>query len=91
PGQIAEALNREGVPAKNGGAWQRATIYGILANRIYLGKLVWEGIEQEAPQLKVIEPTLFEEVQGLVALRMKSRRKQRRISAKTLFRSEAHA
>ncbi len=91
PGQIAEALNVEGVPTKNGGAWQRTTIHGILANHIYLGKLVWDGIEQEAPHLKVIEPALFEEVQGLIALRMKSRRKQRRIPAKTLFRSEAHA
>jgi len=91
PGQIAEALNVEGVPTKNGGVWQRTTIHGILANHIYLGKLVWDGIEQEAPHLKVIEPALFEEVQGLIALRMKSRRKQRRIPAKTLFRSEAHA
>jgi len=90
-GQIAEALDAEGVPTKNGGPWQRATLSGILGNRTYLGKYVWGGIERDAPKLKIIEPALFLEVQEQTALRMKSRRKPKRISAKTLFRSEAHA
>jgi site-specific DNA recombinase len=90
-GQITEALDKEGVPTKNGGAWQRATVHGVLTNRIYLGKLVWGDLEQDAPQLKIIEPSLFKEVQELTALRVKSRHKPKRISAKTLFRSGAHA
>jgi len=90
-GQIVEGLNGSGAPTKNGGAWQRATVHGILNNRIYLGELVWEGIVQEAPHLKMIDPQLFHEVQESSAQRMKSRRSPKRIPAKSLFRSEAHA
>ncbi len=90
-GQIVEGLNESGAPTKNGGVWQRATVHGILTNRIYLGELVWEGIVQEAPHLKMIDPQLFQEVQENSAQRMKSRRSPKRIPAKSLFRSEAHA
>lgn len=90
-GQICDALNEEKVPTKNGGDWQRCTVHGIITNRVYLGKIIWEDIEQDAPYLRIIGSDLFQEVQELAALRMKSKRKPKRISAKTLFRSEAHA
>jgi site-specific DNA recombinase len=35
--RIADALNREGVPAKNGGRWYASTIRYILRNRIHGG------------------------------------------------------
>jgi len=89
--QIVEVLNDSRVPTKNGGEWQRPTVHGILANRIYLGQLVWDGIVQEAPHLKMIDPELFQEVQEISAQRIKSRRSPKRIPAKSLFRSEAHA
>lgn len=90
-GQICEDLNSNGVPTRFGGDWQRATVHGILTNRVYLGKLIWDGIEQDAPQMKLVQEIIFMEVQELGAVRMKSKRKPKRISAKTLFRSEAHA
>lgn len=90
-GQIVDALNVSKAPTKNGGGWQRATVHGILTNRIYLGELVWDGIKQEAPHLKIIDIQLFLEVQEISSLRMKSRRSPKRIPAKSLFRSEAHA
>jgi DNA invertase Pin-like site-specific DNA recombinase len=90
-GQMADALNDEGVPTKNGGAWQRATLNGILSNRTYLGKSIWNGIEREAPQLKIIDAELFVEAHEQLAQRVKSRRQPKRIPAKSLFRSEAHA
>jgi len=90
-GQICESLDAQGCKTKNGGTWQRATVHGILTNNVYLGKMVWDGIEQNAPQLKIVDIGLFNEIQELFAERMKSRRKPKRISAKTLFRSEVHA
>jgi len=90
-GQIVEGLNGSGAPTKNGGEWQRATVHGILTNRIYLGELVWDGIVQQAPHLKIIEAQLFQEVQTSSTQRMKSKRIPKRIAAKSLFRSEAHA
>jgi DNA invertase Pin-like site-specific DNA recombinase len=90
-GQIIEGLNGSGARTKNGGEWQRATVHGILTNRIYLGELVWDGIVQEAPHLKMIDPRLFQEAQENSSQRMKSKRSPKRIPAKSLFRSEAHA
>ncbi len=90
-GQIIDFLNASGTPTKNGGTWQRATVHGMLTNRIYLGELVWDGIVQDAPHLKIIDLDLFQEVQAITASRMKSRRSPKRIPAKSLFRSEAHA
>jgi len=90
-GQIVDELKGLKVPTKNGGEWQRATIHGILTNRIYLGELVWDGLVQEAPQLKIIDADLFQEVQEISTLRMKSKRSPKRIPAKSLFRSGAHA
>ena len=90
-GQICEVLNSVGAPTRLGGEWQRATVHGILSNPIYTGKMIWDGIAQEAPELRLIPDGTFQEVQDLTSDRMKSKRKPKRISAKTLFRSEAHA
>ena len=38
---IAADLTRRGVPAPNGGAWNKGTINGILRNRVYVGDYVW--------------------------------------------------
>jgi DNA invertase Pin-like site-specific DNA recombinase len=88
---ICEALEAQGVKTKHGGCWQRGTVHGILTNRIYMGKLLWDGTEQNAPNLKIIEPDLFLEVQELIAARIKSKKCPKRISPKSLFRSEVHA
>ncbi len=90
-GQIVDGLNGSGTPTKNGGEWQRTTVHGILTNKIYLGQLVWDGIVQDAPHLKIIDAELFQEVQEISAQRIKSKRSPKRIPAKSLFRSEAHA
>ncbi|MDD1772555.1 MAG: recombinase family protein [Methanomassiliicoccales archaeon] len=90
-GQICKHLDSVGVPTRFGGDWQRATVHGILTNRVYLGKLIWDGIDQDAPELKLVQEDIFQEAQELGTVRMKSKRKPKRISAKTLFRSEAHA
>ncbi|NLX47852.1 MAG: recombinase family protein [Euryarchaeota archaeon] len=90
-GQIIDGLKASGAPTKNGGKWQRSTVHGILTNRIYLGELVWDGIVQDAPHLKMIDAQLFQEVQEISALRIKSKPSPKRIPARSLFRSEAHA
>ena len=52
PQKIAQALNREGIPAPRGGGWSSSTINGnkqrgngILNNRLYIGELVWNRQE----------------------------------------------
>ncbi len=51
PREIAGALNREGIPAPRGSAWNASTINGnaargngILRNPIYMGRLVWNRV-----------------------------------------------
>lgn len=89
--QICEQLNTSNILAKNGGLWQRATVHGMLMNRIYIGKYAWNGIERDAPDLRIVSDALFEDVQEVMTLRIRSRRKPKRISPKSLFKREAHA
>jgi site-specific DNA recombinase len=48
PRQIAQELNEEGIPTRNGGTWSASTIYGnrqrhtgILRNTLYVGRQCW--------------------------------------------------
>lgn len=48
PNQIADRLNREGIPGPRAGKWDKSTIHGnpkrgigILNNEMYIGRLVW--------------------------------------------------
>ena len=52
PREIALALNREGVPAPRGGAWQSSSIsgyaargQGMIMNEFYAGEIVWNKTE----------------------------------------------
>jgi site-specific DNA recombinase len=58
PSAIARALNGEGIPGPNGGAWTSMTLSGrpfsgdgILRNRAYLGEIVWNR------RMRVVDPT----------------------------------
>ena len=51
PKKIAEALNLEGIPGPQGGAWGTSTIHGnrergtgILNNELYLGRQIWNRL-----------------------------------------------
>ena len=48
PKQIAQELNAEGIPSRNGGTWSASTIYGnrqrhtgVLRNTLYVGRQCW--------------------------------------------------
>lgn len=40
-GAVAAALDDMGIPPRNGKAWSRATVAGILKNPVYIGKIRW--------------------------------------------------
>ena len=40
-GAVAAALDGMGIPTRNGKAWSRATVAGILKNPVYIGKIRW--------------------------------------------------
>ncbi|MBL4750154.1 MAG: recombinase family protein [Amylibacter sp.] len=51
PTVLVKTLNKEGIPAPNGGAWGPSTIYGnrargtgILNNELYIGRLIWNRL-----------------------------------------------
>jgi site-specific DNA recombinase len=66
---IAARLNAAAVPAKHGGAWSQTTVYGILRNRTYLGRMQQMGGVGyvEVPPLVTLEA--FERVEAIVAAR----------------------
>lgn len=42
-GRIAEELNRLQIPTVKGGGWSAATVYSILHNPVYVGKIRWRA------------------------------------------------
>jgi site-specific DNA recombinase len=67
--EIAEQLNAEGLPTKNGGRWQKGTVASILRNPLYCGFTEWDGIVRAAKHERLVELADFNAVQELMVLR----------------------
>ena len=55
--QIAARLNLLQVPTKHASKWEKATVYGILTNRIYTGYSVWDMILQKGKHAQIVDMT----------------------------------
>ncbi|HVW30402.1 MAG TPA: recombinase family protein [Polyangiaceae bacterium] len=55
-GQIAQALNREGVLNALGGAWTRGTVHEVLTNEKYIGNNVYNRVSFKLKKVRVRNP-----------------------------------
>lgn len=67
--EIAKLLNNAKVPTKRGGVWAKKTISTILKNPVYCGYLHWEDYLNKSDHEKIIDETIFNDVQDLIAAR----------------------
>lgn len=65
---IAECLNNADIPAKKGGKWNKQSICNILHNPLYAGYVKWDGIIRQGNHCAIIEPEMFERINGNLAL-----------------------
>lgn len=72
--QIAEAVNRRGVPTSRGGQWQASTLRHMLRNPIYIGRVRRKGMIRGGGPPALIDPELFETVQAGLTRRGKHAR-----------------
>ncbi len=61
---IASFLNRSGIPAKKGGAWNRQSVGNILHNPLYVGMGRWDGNLRRGEQEPIVDMDLFESING---------------------------
>jgi site-specific DNA recombinase len=61
--QIADRLNRKGIPSPRGLRWGRQQVDLILGNPTYGGSLGWEGQLQRATHPPIVDEALFDRVQ----------------------------
>ncbi len=62
--EIAEYLNRSGVPTKRGGVWRPQTISNILRNPVYVGYVDWNGIVRRGDQEPVVSMEKYVALNG---------------------------
>jgi site-specific DNA recombinase len=63
-GHRTKIQNRVSGPHRGGCSFQRGTLYHLLSNRIYLGRMVHKGEDFAAEHPAIIPPQLWEAVQG---------------------------
>lgn len=56
---IAEKLNKEGVPAANGGEWRSASIQNLGRSKTYIGIRVHKGVESRAVWPALVDEEVF--------------------------------
>jgi site-specific DNA recombinase len=88
--ELAEELNRQGYttkvqirasgPHRGGCIFRRGTLYHLLANQIYLGKIVHKGEVFEGEHPSIVAQELWDEVQG--ALKTNASGTSRRLKVK---------
>jgi site-specific DNA recombinase len=66
---IAAALNAAGVPTRHGGPWSQTSVYGILRNRTYLGRMPQMGGAGHVAVPPLVDAEAFERARLALARR----------------------
>lgn len=80
--KISKILNEEKVSCKRGGKWHQSTILQILKNKLYIGKVIYNGnlkeeyIEVEGKHKLIIDEVTFNSVQQLISIKEKFKAKK---------------
>jgi DNA invertase Pin-like site-specific DNA recombinase len=82
---ISRKLNEDRVPPRRGRLWRGSTISGILQNPVYVGELSHDGGRLPGEHDALVDRSLWEDVQTLLASRQ-SRGRGRPSAGKHLFR-----
>lgn len=65
-GDIAANLTNANIPSKKGGPWSRQAVHKIIHNPLYAGYIRWDGIVRPGTQTAIVDPAVFESVNGPV-------------------------
>lgn len=79
--ELADRLNRRGLPSPRGRSWGRQQVDLMLANPTYVGALGWEGRLQPDAHPAIVEADIFAQVQARLAQASPRRRIYRLASA----------
>ncbi len=80
--KIAEILQKKNISCKRGGKWHQSTILQILKNKLYIGKVIYNGnlkeeyIEVQGKHESIIDENTFNSVQQLIKVKEKFKAKR---------------
>jgi site-specific DNA recombinase len=63
--EIADRLNRSGVPTLRGARWWKGLIKKLISNETYAGVSYYAGIRIDLPELAIVEREMFDRAQQL--------------------------
>jgi site-specific DNA recombinase len=66
-GAIAAWLNERGIRTTRGQTWTRASVLGVVGNRVYRGEVPFRGVWHPGQHQAIVEAELFEAAQSLRA------------------------
>ncbi|MCE5296019.1 MAG: recombinase family protein [Euryarchaeota archaeon] len=69
---IANDLNSRNIPTKMSLTWEKSTVRNVLTNKLHIGILEWDGIQQAMPELVIISNDDFNDVQQLLSDRKRN-------------------
>lgn len=64
--EIADALNRDKLPTRRGGAWHPSTVRYILTNGFYAGLMQWDGEEVIGDHPAIVERSTYEQAHKIM-------------------------
>ena len=67
PKQVANELNADGMHTKTGKPWNKANMYHILRNCIYIGKMPYKGEQFDGEHEAIVEQEIWNKVQTYLA------------------------
>ncbi len=67
PKQVANELNADGMHTKTGKPWNKANMYHILRNCIYIGKMPYKGEQFDGEHEPIVEQEIWNKVQTYLA------------------------
>jgi len=87
---IAAWLNDRNYRTRAGRPWGVTGVLTVLRNRAYLGQIYFRGTWHPAPHLPLVEPTLFDAVQELLAERGEDKAKRASNASDYLLSGKLH-
>jgi len=83
---LARQLAKEGVTTKRGRAFDKGALYKLLSNRLYAGEAVHKGHAYPGEHAAIVEPPLWDKVQGILAKSPRTRANNTRAQVPALLK-----
>ena len=70
---VADMLNKDGIPARNGKPWDIRVLANLLQNKVYIGKMKWRGEYFQGTHAPIITENTFQQAADILYLNRRNK------------------